>query len=138
MSRRSPSLISVVPARSARPRRATSPKTSWSSPPRTARTDQVLALTAGLDSEHDAVDARDLALILIGYAAALRRTDLARLTSAWLEVSAHLHRGVGVAVGHVLGGHDMPGRTSADHVVQEGERRRAGSESGSGAMLPSS
>ena len=54
-----------------------------------ARTEQVLAMTHGLDPETDAVDARDLALILIGYAAALRRSDLARLDLADLTVDEH-------------------------------------------------
>lgn len=51
-----------------------------------ARTEQVLSMTSGLDPEGNAVDARDLALILIGYAAALRRSDLARLDLADLTV----------------------------------------------------
>ncbi|MBE7245575.1 MAG: tyrosine-type recombinase/integrase [Actinomycetospora chiangmaiensis] len=54
-----------------------------------ARTEQVHSMTSGLDPEHDAVDARDLALILIGYAAALRRSDLARLDLADLSVDEH-------------------------------------------------
>ena len=61
-------------------------------PPRrrtAARTEQVLAMTNGLDPEHNTVDARDLALILIGYAAALRRSDLARLDLADLTVDEH-------------------------------------------------
>lgn len=61
-------------------------------PPRrrtAARTEQVLAMTHGLDPKSSAVDARDLALILIGYAAALRRSDLARLDLADLSVDEH-------------------------------------------------
>lgn len=61
-------------------------------PPRrrtAARTDQILAMTHGLDPETDSVDARDAALILIGYAAALRRSDLARLDLTDLTVDEH-------------------------------------------------
>lgn len=51
-------------------------------PPRrraAARTPQVEAATAGLDPVGSSTDARDLALILLGYSAALRRSDLAGL-----------------------------------------------------------
>lgn len=54
-----------------------------------ARTEQVLSMTAGLAPENNVVDARDLALILIGYAAALRRSDLARLDLDDLTVDEH-------------------------------------------------
>lgn len=52
-------------------------------------------MVTGLDPEHDPAAARDTALILIGYTAALRRSELAALTladitehpdGAWIEV----------------------------------------------------
>ena len=57
----------------------------------------VQGLVAGLDVEHDPAAARDAALILLGYAAALRRAEVAALTvdqvredpaGDWVEVSA--------------------------------------------------
>ena len=67
-------------------------------PPRrvaAALTEQVQAMVTGLDGEHDPAAARDTALILLGYTAALRRSELAALTladitehpdGAWIEV----------------------------------------------------
>ncbi|MCD2197695.1 hypothetical protein LQ327_30420 [Actinomycetospora endophytica] len=46
-------------------------------------------MTCGLDPESSALNARDLALILIGYAAALRRSDLARLDLDDLTIDEH-------------------------------------------------
>jgi len=60
-----------------------------------ALTAEVQAMVAGLDAEHDPTAARDAALILLGYTAALRRSELAALTLAditeqpdgtWIEV----------------------------------------------------
>jgi len=60
-----------------------------------ALTAEVQAMITGLDPEHDPTAARDAALILLGYTAALRRSELAALTladiteqpdEAWIEV----------------------------------------------------
>jgi integrase len=60
-----------------------------------ALTEQVQAMLVGLDAVHDPAAARDTALILLGYTAALRRSELAALTladvtehpdGAWIEV----------------------------------------------------
>jgi site-specific recombinase XerD len=52
-----------------------------------ALTEQVQAMLVGLEAEHDPAAARDTALILLGYTAALRRSELAALTLA--DVTEH-------------------------------------------------
>lgn len=53
-----------------------------------ARTTQIEAMVSGLDPAGDPAEARDAALILLGYTAALRRSDLAALDLDDLTVTA--------------------------------------------------